>query len=241
MTEQQLEALIEKIGSYDHVDMQSLGEDLLYRYLSNYRKLSRPCKRAWEESASRRLASIVGRYPADRARLQQLAGEVRAATSPTGLRIWFGQMRVGANFQGSTSQDQETIPDFPTDDVVGRPVNVVAGSLTEGEIRPDQIPVQVFWSAQHNVWVAVNNRGYAAHCEAKVQPLRIWPREPTQKESNRLSETIDYGSVSYAPGFTGHKRGTGSRELPSEEILVTNMDSLPFDVLRIVEVPATWG
>ena len=37
MTERELERLIEKIGPYDHVDMQALGEDLLEQYLPNCR------------------------------------------------------------------------------------------------------------------------------------------------------------------------------------------------------------
>lgn len=234
----QLTAMRANLAEPD-VGVEMLYEDITQRYLAPYHGLPRFCIRAWDESVTRRLHEMERRGDAARGPIRGFLSAWRTEASTISLRVLFGQMRTAADFQTSATGGQDMIEGFPTDRVIGRPVDVVRGSIQESEIRPDQMPIQIFWSPDHQRWVAINNRGYAAHCLADVQPLRLWPRAPEQAELNRLNETADLAHVTFAPGFTGD-RPHGTRVLPSDSILITNLQVLPFEIVQIARVPAGW-
>jgi hypothetical protein len=215
-----------------------LFEDLTERYLREYRGLPTVCKRAWDESVTRRLhAMLSGGHARDAIYHFLSSWQCHASTLP--LRIHFGQMRAGTSFQGNATGGQDEIAGFPTEAVLGRPIEVVRGDVANGSIRPDQLPIQIFWSHDHQRWVAINNRGYATYCLARVQPLRLWPRAAEQAEINRLRDAEDFDLASYAPGFLG-TREDGVRSLPSDWLPLTRLQQLPFQIEQIARVPPEW-
>jgi hypothetical protein len=100
------------------------------------------------------------------------------------------------------------------------------GDISPAHVRHDLLPVRIFWHADQNTWVAINNRGYATYCIAGIQPTRLLPRIPTQDELNRLTEESNMGGRFAA------------RTLPSLEIPVTNGVN-DLTLAYVVTVP-TW-
>jgi hypothetical protein len=113
----------------------------------------------------------------------------------------------------------------------------VGALIQNGDILPDQIPIQIFWAAGAQCWVAANNRAYTAYCHAGIQPLRMVPRVPTQDELNRLGEVEGQGQI---PDFQ-YQQGVGHltvqpRTLPSLQMAVTTGPNT-WVVTRVVTVP----
>jgi hypothetical protein len=176
-------------------------------------------------------ASIIARLRAIRpaGKVTSFDEPVAWVPKPLGAEIpdiLFGQLRIGAEFQGSATVNQQAIAGFPEKKVVGRPLNVVAGMMgneADSEIGPDEIPIQIFRDETSRRWIAANNRGYATHCLAGLKPLRVWPRKPDQMELNRLKEVENAGD---AKKFTYDAKvakplAAKPHALPSRQIPIT--------------------
>ena len=148
-------------------------------------------------------------------------------------------MRVGPDFQGALTVNQTQVVGFPQDLVVGRPLQVVAAQLQQGNILPDQIPLQIFYDKKK--WIAANNRCLTAHCLAGVRPLRIIPRLPDQVEINRLSEVEGQGEINdlqYQPGAIP-RLIQQPRTLPSNQMPITAGPNT-WDVTQVATIPTAW-
>ena len=89
---------------------------------------------------------------------------VRGETYPGGP-ILFGQRRASPSFRANDT------PAPPT--IAGRPITEVAEALRQGDISPDDLPIEVF--EHQGVLVTLNNRGLAALTLANVEPTRVIP------------------------------------------------------------------
>jgi hypothetical protein len=225
-----------------YLQLEMLRDDLQKRYLDEYDNLEKVYRTAWDEAVKRRLEGItlIGANMVKDFNTFKTTWKARAKTCA--LKIYFGQMRVGPEFQGALNNEQNTILGFPKDDVVGKQISVVSGSITNKTILPDQIPVQIFYLASEQKWIAANNRGYTAYCRAKVQPLRLWPRKPESAETKRLKEkegTGDTGTFTY-PAQLPDRLGDNPRTLPSLEMPVTTGPNT-WVVQEIIKVPSTFN
>jgi len=237
-----LDELCGKNGVPQQIEL--LREDATKHYLQKYDSLGSLYRTAWDEVITRRLSGmdLAGPFATD---ISTLKFSWKSQAKSTGLKIHFGQMRVGPDFQGSKTTDQVAVMGFPDDLIIGKSIRVVSGSITGGNIRPDHVPVQIFYSVEHERWVAANNRGYTAHCRAGVAPLRIWPREATQDELNRLKETEGgtagdkrLGPFTYTSGVA--HLNAHPRTLPSLEMPITNGPNT-WEVIEVVQVPSTFS
>jgi hypothetical protein len=230
MTKEELMKFLEAMnGIKDDEGVKPIYYDTLYVYYPKVNVLSVDCKQAWDISLYLRLraakTTVDTKYERAMAYLPKPGGEIP--------RIYFGQMRIGPDFQGSQSDIQTKIVGLP--DVVGRPLDVISGSIRDSSIDNASIPVQIFYSDQK--WIAANNRGYATHCMAGKRPLRVWPRTADQAELNRLEEVEGKEQI---PKLTYQANVTHlsvkPRTLPSEEIPITSGPNT-WEVTRIVKVP----
>lgn len=222
------------------LQLEMLSADLA-QYVGDFANLNNRYRTAWEESVRRRLEGIE-RIPTD---LQRTFFALRhrwaGAARRCGLRLLFGQMRVGPDFQGALNVNQQQLVGFPEKDVIARPIVNVGGLIQDGDILPDQIPIQIFWAPNDQRWIAANNRGYTAYCFAQVQPLRLIARLPQQLELNRLGEVEGEGNIqdfNYQVGVT-HLR-VHPRTLPSDQMPVTTGPNT-WTVTRVVSVPQTFN
>ena len=165
--------------------------------------------------------------------LTGLHSTLRAQSPGVSLRLKFGQMRVADAFQvHNVGQDYEGFPN----DLPGSNLNVVAGRLQSGTYAPDQLTVRIFWHPTSNQWIGANNRGFTAHCIARVRPLRLWPTVfgPVADEITRLAEVEGAYDV---PLLLGHRAGEPApRRLPSGRMFVTLVNA----ITQVVEVPGHW-
>jgi hypothetical protein len=247
MKKTHLDAMIRELKKVIATDTQHPSQqldmllaDLEAQYLGKYDNLDNPYLKAWDEAVLRRLQGMTTVSATMLSSFTQFKLAWRDKTQGCLLKIYFGQMRVGPDFQGSLTTNQQNIVGFPQNQVVGRQLTVVSGSIGNGTILPDQIPVQIFYSGQK--WIAVNNRGYAAYCRAGVPPLRLWPRPPETAESNRLSDEEgkgDIGTFTYPPQL-GARLSQSPRKLPSLEMPVTTGPNT-WVVQEIITVPQTFN
>jgi hypothetical protein len=231
MTEQELAKFLEVMdGIKNDAGVKSIYDDTINFYYPNLNKLSVDCKQVWDISLYLRLkaaqTTVDTKYERAMAYLPKTGVEIP--------KIYFGQMRIGPDFQGSQSDIQTKIVGLP--DVIGRPLDVISGRIRDNEIDNASIPVQIFYSDQK--WIAANNRGYATHCMAGKRPLRVWPRTADQAELNRLKEVEGKGDIPTLTYLANVERLTAKppRTLPSEEIPITSGPNT-WQVARIVKVP----
>jgi hypothetical protein len=220
--------------------LDMLYQDINDHYLGGFDELPDGYRNAWDEAVARRLLAITV-APAVRTAFEQFKLAWRSAGHTAQLRILFGQMRVGPDFQGAMNEGQNTVVGMP--DVVGRPIVVVSGLIQQGAISPDQFPVHIFYSQRHQRWVTINNRGYSAFCHAGVRPLRLLPTPPSQAELNRLNDVEGQGMIGnmqYAQGFTGPNLDVRPRTLPSDQMPVTDGPN-SWIIQRVIEVPPEWA
>jgi hypothetical protein len=230
MTKEELMKFLEAMnGIKDDEGVKPIYDDTLNFYYPNLNNLSVDCKQVWDISLFLRLqaakTTLDTNYEKAKAYVPKPGGGIP--------RIYFGQMRIGPDFQGSQSDIQTKIVGLP--DLVGSPLDVISGLIRDNDIDNASIPVQIFYSDQK--WIAANNRGYATHCMAGKKPLRVWPHTADQAELNRLKEVEGKGEI---PTFTyqanvGHL-AVKPRTLPSEEIPITSGPNT-WVVARVVKVP----
>lgn len=220
-----------------YLQLVMLDADIREHYLAPYQGLSRVYRDAWDQAVLNRLDAIAIPGVLQREFLS-IRHAWRARMVGVNLRIHFGQMRVGPDFQGAQNVHQAAIVGFP-DGIVGRPLQVVAGELTQGDILADQVPLQIFH--HDNRWIAANNRCYTAHCLAGVRPLRLIPRLPIQLEINRLAEVEGQGGVGtfhYQPLCVA-RLAVDPRTLPSHQMPVT-LGPNSWDITQVATAPVAW-
>jgi hypothetical protein len=185
MTKDDLETSVNELQAFARTtgsdSAQRLAEDVFNFYYLRYDELGLHERQAWDWSVGQRLqwmkraiAVPVKDLPLEWLKRVEASGGVR--------QIHFGQLRAANNFQSA-----ETV--HSVKEVVGKTVQEVASAIASGEIRRDLMPIQIFYHVTNDVWVAINNRGFAAHCVAAAVPLRLIPRQPSADEFNRLAET----------------------------------------------------
>lgn len=220
-----------------YVQLVMLDADIREHYLTPYRNLSRVYRDAWDQAVLNRLDAMALPGALQREFLS-IRHAWRARMVGVNLRIYFGQMRVGPDFQGAQNVHQAAIIGFP-DGIVGRPLQVVAGELTQGDILADQVPLQIFH--HNNCWIAANNRCFTAHCMAGVRPLRVIPRTPIQLEINRLAEMGGQGNIpafAYQPLCVA-RLSVDPRTLPSTQMPVT-LGPNSWSVSHVATAPVAW-
>ena len=198
-------------------------------------RLPRPHQSAWYKVTTDRVAYLRSIAPTRvRDTLTALHSTLRAQSPGVSLRLKFGQMSIAGAFQAhNVGQDYEGFPD----DLPGSNLNVVAGRLQSGTYAPDQLTVRMFWHPTFNQWIVANNRGFTAHCIARVRPLRLWPTVfgPVAAEITRLAEVEGANGV---PVRLGHRAGEPApRRLPSGRMFVTPVGN---NITQVVEVPGHW-
>ena len=186
--------------------LQRLWHDINEHYLPGHAALPAHYRNAWDQAVYARLSWMTERvHSSDLARFKH--DWLVEAKFHSLARIHFGQVRIAAQFASALSE-------YSIQEIAGRQIVDVARDITAGNYARDLISVQVFLRTP--VWVAINNRGFAAHCLANKKPLRIIPRLPTIKELNRLND------LSEELVFTPHSpRVPRDRALPSPLIPVT--------------------
>ncbi len=225
MKKSKLEALIKILKGYEDTQnyenqaakavataqVERLISDLENQYLAKYDELSNAYRGAWDEAVKSRLD--VNLNPTLNHNLRKFRLAWINDAKFTGIaHIHFGQMRIAANFANAANVAQQALG---VDQLAGRTLAEVATDIQNGVIARDEIPVQIFLHG--NVWVAINNRGFACHCIANVRPLRLFPRDPEAVESNRLTEAAP--AFTYANGVAHLTQNP--RTLPSKEMPIT--------------------
>jgi hypothetical protein len=232
-----LEQLIEMGKPHRYLQLKMLTADVKKYYKDKHRELGSVYRHAWDQAVLNRLDAMA--LPT--ALKREFAGlrhAWRARMQGVNLRIHFGQMKVGPAFAQSPIEAQNQIADFPAH-IIGRPLNVVAGEITQGDILADQIPLQIFH--HDGLWIAANNRCFTTYCLAGVRPLRIIPRLPEQHEINRLAEVEGIepvGNFVYQHGGIAHLN-TNPRTLPSLQIPVT-LGPNSYMVTHVATAPTAW-
>jgi hypothetical protein len=225
------------------LQIEMLWQDLNDHYLTPYKDLPNHCRKAFDEAVKRRLAGFLPMPTSERASFSKFVADWGTRASSVSLQIHFGQMRVGPDFQGQAGGNvhQQAVVGLP-DELVGRPLTVVSGSIHAQTILPDQMPIHIFWAQRLQKWICANNRGYTAFCRAGVRPLRLIPREGTTDEINRLSEQEGVGNIgtfTYPPGYGGAHLGAHPRVLPSWEMPITTGPNT-WVVQEVITVPIAW-
>ncbi|CAI8825982.1 hypothetical protein [Methylocaldum szegediense] len=231
-----LDELMEMGKPHRYLQLRMLSADIRNHYLAAHQDLNRIYRDAWDQAVLNRLDGMTMPTAMQREFLN-FRHQWRARTRNANLRIYFGQMRVGPDFQGAQNIHQGAIVGFPQH-IVGRPLVVVAGELNQGDILGDQIPLQIFY--HNNKWIAANNRCYTTHCLAGVRPLRIIPRLPEQLEINRLAEVEGQngvGNFTYQPGVP--HLAQNPRRLPSDQMPITQGQN-SWVVQQVATVPLAW-
>lgn len=252
MTLQELEASIadlkaikNKAAENHHTidEIQRLIFDLEKYYKDQYGDLPKVCRNAFDEVVTRRINAFPALANADLTLLNAFKSKWRSRAKSASIRVYFGQMRVGPDFQGQQgggNVEQQEIEGFPAA-IIGRPINAVQGDIHGGQVKPDQLPVFIFWADKQQKWICANNRGFTAHCKASKWPSRLIPRVGTQDEINRLAEkkTVGPGGFTYAEGYTGPRLNGVERTLPSSEMPITTGPNT-WIVQDVVNVPLAW-
>jgi hypothetical protein len=211
MTKDDLETSVNELQAFvaktRKASAARLADDVFNHYYLRYDELGLHERQAWDWSVSQRLrwmqhaiAVPVKELPLEWLKRVEASGGIR--------RIHFGQLRAANNFQSS-----ETV--HSVKEVVGKTVQEVARGIASGDIRRDLMPIQIFYHATNDVWVAINNRGFAAHCVAAAVPLRLIPRQPSADEFNRLAETAAMRAIDE------------DRRLPSDDDVVVEGFTMP--------------
>lgn len=134
--------------------------------------------------------------------------------------VFFGQLKVNHQFSHGTTAHHATFADFlktGTPCVNGRNV-VDVGRVINDRLESDKIKVKVF--NHRGMWIAVNNRGFAAHAVGGVKPLRLIPCTASTAEENRLDEVEGVGGIGtfgYPAGLAARLTNTPHR-VPSDEV-----------------------
>jgi len=216
--------------------VEALYADVLNVYYPKVQTLPAEYLEVWDASLIARLRHLSG-VSVEASKVERAVAYVPKYSGAPVPPILFGQLRIGRDFQGSATSDQQAIVGFPSDKVVGRPLIVVAGMMNKNELGADEIPVQVFRHAVSKTWVAVNNRGYATHCMAGLKPLRIWPRLPDQMEINRLDEVEGKDHARFFTYASGVEHlAKKPHTLPSLQIPITDGPN-SWNVTAVVTVP----
>jgi hypothetical protein len=243
MTLQELNEMLGSLGElmelgrpHRYLQLRMLDADIRAHYLAPFADLGRVYREAWDQAVLNRLDGM--RLPGAMQREFAIFRHAwRARMVGTNLRLHFGQMRVGPNFQGAQNVHQARILGFP-DDIVGRPLQVVAGEINNGDILGDQIPLQIF--NHNNRWIAANNRCLTTYCLAGVRPLRLIPRLPEQLEINRLGEVEGQGQIlSFGYNVGVPLLAVYPRALPSNQMPVTTGPNT-WTVERVATIPGHW-
>lgn len=111
--------------------------------------------------------------------------------------IYFGQASIAGQFSTATTTGSATLELSNKQDIQKKNLMDVAAWLVARAVGDDEITVQVFFCNNTRKWVAINNRGYAVHCQAGVLPRRLLPHSPTVEERGRLNQTEVHGSGPY--------------------------------------------
>jgi hypothetical protein len=252
MTTQELEASIQDLkdirnkaaeGHHTVDEVERLIYDLDKYYKDEYENLPKACRNAFDEIVTRRIAAFPALGNADTVLLNKFKANWKSRAKSASLKIHFGQMRVGPDFQGQQGGGnvaQQDIVGFPAG-IIGRAINAVQGDIHAGVVMQDQIPVFIFWWDKKQHWVCANNRGYTAHCKASKWPSRLIPRVASQDEINRLSEKkiVGQGGFTYADGYPGARLREAERTLPSTEMPITTGPNT-WVIEDVVEVPHGW-
>ncbi|CAB3795703.1 hypothetical protein LMG28688_04167 [Paraburkholderia caffeinitolerans] len=215
--------VLKKFKPNEKVD--ALYDDVLNVYLPKIKANELPERYiiVWDASIIARLRAL--KLGADKQSNEPIAWIPKplGAEIPT---IYFGQLRITKDFQGSLTVNQQAITGFPEAKLVGRPIEVVAAMMgpdVDDGIGPDEVPIQIFWSDEDKRWITANNRGYAAHCLAGQKPLRLWPRVADKMELNRLKEVEGKDGAkrfTYSPNLIT-RLGKTPHALPSTQIPIT--------------------
>jgi hypothetical protein len=232
MTKPKLQKLISTLQDLNEANVQvvRLISDLQDQYLANYDDLSNTYRGAWDEALKNRMDR------SNNPTIIQKVADIRANWLNdfkfTGIaKIHFGQVRIASNFAGAGNVAQVNLGVAA---LAGRQIADVATDIVNGTIARDEIPVQIFLNG--NVWVSINNRGFACHCIAGVRPLRVFPREASVDEANRLTDAAP--NFTYADDVPGADRNAmQGRTLPSKYIPLTAGPN-SFHVTRVVTTVA---
>lgn len=175
--------------------------------------------RLWEDMFRRRLSTLNISFPGlipghHNTTLNELVFKWRAESKALSVKVHFGQMRIGPNFAVANVNQPQRVQNL-----AGTLVLAATGAqLGQGH----GWPIRVFW--HKNIWVAQNNRGFAAHCNANIQPLRLIPITPEAADTNRLLEVEGQSNIpfmTYEPNVP-HLLDPAPRRLPSLEMPITN-------------------
>jgi hypothetical protein len=221
----------------DSLDM--LHNDVENEYLKKYDEMDSRYANAWDLVVYIRLKSMrvpdrIKNNGKEKSKFEDLVskwGRQVPTSFAIGL-VYFGQKRINSNFAESQSVEQKAVVGLPS--INGRPLQVIAGQFSNGDLKADQNPIKIFFSERHMKWVAANNRSYAIHCLAGVKPLRYWPGKPSSAETNRLDETMEQGEASAVRGLL-----TLPRILPSLEMPMTDGINQTA-ILAVAKVPPTF-
>lgn len=104
----------------------------------------------------------------------QLAFSLGDRLIPNGVRVLFGQRRIGARFS------EEGL-------FHGRTITSVARDIKAGRLSPDDIPIEAFVGPTGEL-ITVNNRSLAALSLAGRHPTNVTIVEPTRALLRRLQE-----------------------------------------------------
>jgi hypothetical protein len=223
-------------------------EEAPYSYKKQYETLDGIQLAAFDHALWQRIAAfpkLVEKGDKAAAAMREFKMNWSAREKVEKLTIYFGQIQVAPTFQESQTVEKADIKGLP--EIVGKAINEVQGSIHGGQILCDQIPIQIFWLNDKQKWVTCNNRGYTAHCKAKVRPMRIIPVRPKPDDLNRLRDTATVpGEVKLADGTisplkyaseTLPRAEERKRTLPSLEMLITSSG----EILDVVKVPKEWN
>jgi hypothetical protein len=252
---EKLDVVVDKLalGSQGRKKLAQLTDDIRQWYVADFDGLDRRYRAAWEEIIRRRIMDAEQHVPGKER--QAVVMQRMRLSGRVYLKIYFGQIRAGRNFQGAMTVEQQGTAGFPQEEVVGKMVDTVAGKIGES-IAASDMPVEIFWwsgpatAGDHRVdgrpregWIATNNRGYAAHCLAGVMPLRLRPRPPSREVVNRLGEVEGEQAVGRLTfdSVTGVQRESGAvRRLPSAELPLTDGPQ-SWHVQKLASVPSYFG
>lgn len=220
--------------------VERLLYDLKKYYKERYDDLPKVCRNAFDELVTRRIAAFPALQHADTPLLGKFVSNWKSRAKSASLKVYFGQMRVGPNFQESENDDQKQTVGFPAA-IIGRAINAVQGDIHGGQVSADQITVCIFWAEKLQKWICANNRGYTTHCKASKWPSRMIPRVADTAELNRLDEkmTVGRGGFTYADGYTGTRLNGTERTLPSVEMPITTGPNT-WIIEDVVSVPLAW-
>ena len=160
-------------------------------------------------------------------------------------------MRIAPHFAGEEKAQPPRIKMAAGQDIRTITRIRVAGQNTVPNNTPlaygHAFPIEVFpyrdSTADEIYWVALNNRGLAAHCVANIQPRRIIPVKPNPEALNRLAEVEgkDYiGPLQFLGNQRPKEELPYPRTLPSAVIPITSGQKT-WDVISIVRIPTNWN